>query len=193
MFGKPDFSQAAAIIGLGNPGERYARTRHNIGFMVIDRLSAELGIRLDHECAGLRYGLGRLGGRQVLLAQPQTFMNRSGEPLKELGLRPENLLVIYDDLDLNPGQLRLRERGSAGGHRGLASIIENLATQDFARLRLGIGRDASLPVVDYVLSEFADSEREVLDKQIERAAAAARACLEDGVAAAMNRFNRNSD
>ncbi|OPZ58342.1 MAG: Peptidyl-tRNA hydrolase [Deltaproteobacteria bacterium ADurb.Bin510] len=161
--------------------------------MVVERLSAELGIRLDHECAGLRYGLGRLGGRQVLLAQPQTFMNRSGEPLKELGLRPENLLVIYDDLDLNPGQLRLRERGSAGGHRGLASIIENLATQDFARLRLGIGRDASLPVVDYVLSEFADSEREVLDKQIERAAAAARACLEDGVAAAMNRFNRNSD
>lgn len=182
-----------AVVGLGNPGEQYARTRHNIGFMVVERLSVELGIRLNHERAGLRYGLGQAAGRPVLLAQPQTFMNRSGEPLKACDIRPENLLVIYDDLDLNPGQIRIRERGSAGGHRGLASIIENLATQDFARLRLGIGRDPDLAVVDYVLSEFAESEREVLSRQIQRAAEAAQACLADGVAAAMNQFNRNCE
>ena len=182
MFGKPDFSEMSAVVGLGNPGERYARTRHNIGFMVVERLSVELGIRLNQARAGLLYGLAQVEGRQVMLAQPQTFMNRSGEPLKALGLRPENLLVIYDDLDLNPGQLRLRQRGSAGGHRGLGSIIENLGTQDFARLRLGIGRDPEQTVVDYVLSDFADSEREILERQIERAAAAARTCLAEGLA-----------
>ena len=180
-----------AVVGLGNPGERYAMTRHNVSFMVVDRLCERFGLKLGHERARLRYALLPRGGQTILLAEPQTFMNCSGEPLLELGIRPENLLVIYDDLDLSPGQIRIRQRGSGGGHRGLGSIIDNLETQDFARIRLGIGRNADMSVVDYVLSEFGVEERELLTKQVDCAAEAVLACLDEGVPKAMNRFNRN--
>ena len=182
------------LVGLGNPGVQYALTRHNAGFWVIDEMADRCKVRL-REIAGRSY-LARtsFAGKEVILAKPLTFMNRSGLAVRALlrhfSLEPENLLVIYDDLDLPLGRLRLRPKGGSGGHRGLASIIAFLETEDFSRLRLGIGHPAGMEGgADYVLSSFTSAEEEQMLKTVQLAADALEVFLTRGLAEAMNKYN----
>lgn len=183
------------IIGLGNPGTYYAKTRHNIGFRVIDRLSSGLNVtnwRL--KCKAL-VGSADLSREKVILAKPQTYMNRSGEAVSSLlkwyGLANSDLLVICDDLDLQPGQLRIRKKGSDGGHQGLRSVIEMVGSKEFVRIRVGIGRpvDPEIDVVDWVLGCFSTQEEPVIEQVIEKAARAVQVVITDGLEKAMNLFN----
>jgi len=182
------------VIGLGNPGADYEGTRHNIGFLVVDRLARHYRIPLKHHKFLAHWGRGQVGGTEVVLAKPQTFMNRSdlavGLLLKELHLGPTDLVVVHDDLDLEPGRLRIRPYGCSGGHRGVMSLIEALGTEDFVRVRIGIGRPPpGIDPIDYVLAGFTDSEAEQIAPAIHRAAAAVIAVVEEGAELAMNRFN----
>ena len=161
------------VVGLGNPGSTYEGTRHNIGFRVIDRLARQHNIALDqHRCAAL-IGLGKSHEEPLLLAKPQTFMNRSGVAvaalLEEYGVTAADLVVIYDDLDLPLGRIRIRTQGNAGGHRGVSSIIEHLGGVPFNRIRVGIGRPPEgTAVIDYVLAPFGAAEMAELSTVIER-------------------------
>jgi PTH1 family peptidyl-tRNA hydrolase len=192
------------VVGLGNPGPRYADTRHNVGVRVLECFAREFGLALDARRFGSRFGSGWLAGGDARLAvallAPETFMNRSGEAVAEavaeLGLDDVagDLLVVLDDVDLPFGRLRLRGAGGAGGHRGLADVILQLARSDFARLRFGVGRPAvDQETADHVLEPFSASELAVLPERILRAARAIEAALRVGVAAAMNEFNRDPD
>jgi PTH1 family peptidyl-tRNA hydrolase len=182
------------IVGLGNPGSEYAQTRHNLGFMLVDKLAAEAGAMVKRsECRAL-IGNAVIESQRVLLVKPQTYMNLSGEAVGCLNQKYEidatSLIVISDDLALPFGSIRLRERGSAGGHNGLKSIIGVLGTNEFVRLRIGIQPDH--PLSDskrFVLDEFSKAERELLPEILERAAEALRSVLRDGVAKAMSLFN----
>jgi len=187
------------VLGLGNPGPKYADTRHNLGFRVVDALAARLGIAVDRmECNALVGGGGRIGGAEVLLAKPLTYMNRSGHAarclLERRGLEPPAVLVVYDEASLPLGRLRLRPAGSPGGHRGMESVIASLRTDQVPRLRLGIAPEGEPPggdeLVDFVLEPFARAERETAAEMVERAADACLAWLEEGAEAAMNRFNQ---
>lgn len=182
------------IVGLGNPGRAYARSRHNVGFMALDLLARKWGLRFGHRWSQAHVAVGRVSCAEVALAKPQTYMNLSGESvqrlLRRLRLPPSELLVVYDDLDLPLGRLRLRERGSAGGHGGVQSVIDRLGTDVFARLRVGIGRPEPREAVEYVLAEFSDGEKRQLEEVLERAVAAVEMCLAEGLPSAMNRFNR---
>jgi len=160
------------IVGLGNPGEKYRETRHNLGFKVIEELMRRTGITLvfNRNCQALE-GKGQIDGEKVILAMSQTFMNNSGEAVAELlkwhKLSPKHLILIYDDVDLEIGQLRVREEGSAGGHHGVESVIAHLKTTEFARVRIGIGREAlAADVTEYVLSEIPPSQKPLLDQAI---------------------------
>jgi PTH1 family peptidyl-tRNA hydrolase len=183
-----------AIIGLGNPGYRYAANRHNLGFMAADRLAdrwkaPKWGHRHQAQVTSISLPEG-----QILLAKPQTYMNNSGTAVRKIldsyGIAPQDLLIIYDDLDLEIGQLRLRRTGTAGGHRGVSSVISCLETQDFHRLRLGIGKPPpGVTVVDYVLSDFSNQQWETINKVIASACEAAAVWVKDGIDDAMARFN----
>ena len=182
------------IVGLGNPGRRYRGTRHNVGWEVIARLAGRAGIRVNEDEGFAEVGRGTIGGRRVLLARPFTYMNVSGEAVRDLRrrhrLRPENILVIVDDIDLPLGRLRLRAEGSAGGHNGLRSVIEALGTTEFPRLRVGIGRPPEgTDPADFVLTRFTSDEAPVAHASIERAADAVEMTITEGLGAAMNRFN----
>ncbi|MFP4249419.1 MAG: aminoacyl-tRNA hydrolase [Armatimonadota bacterium] len=182
------------IIGLGNPGGEYERTRHNVGFEVIHALAAAHDIKIGRPRAAAVAGTGRIDGERVVLAMPLTMMNASGVAAVRLrhiyDLDPARLLVIVDDLNLDLGQLRLRRGGSAGGHNGLKSINEKLGTKEYPRLRVGIGRPpGGIDARDWVLSEFAPDEREVVDAIIGRARACVEMAVTDGIEAAMNEFN----
>lgn len=181
------------VLGLGNPGAEYARTRHNVGFEVVDLLAHRHQIRLNQRRDHARYGLGEIQGVPVLLAQPMTYMNRSGEAARALlqrySLSPSRLLVIVDDVALPLGKLRLRPSGSDGGHNGLASIIGCVGTQAFPRVRVGIGAPPPGQMVEYVLSPFSPQERPLIEQAIQRAADAVEAVLMEGLSPAMNRFN----
>ena len=192
------------VVGLGNPGPRYADTRHNVGVRVLERFAGEHRLALDARRFASRFGSGEVahgGGRlAVALLAPETFMNRSGDAvaqaIDELALADiaSDLLVVLDDVDLPFGRLRLRAEGGAGGHRGLADVIERLARRDFARLRFGVGRPAAEQETrDHVLEEFSAEERAVLPEHIARAARAIEAALCAGVYAAMNEFNRDPE
>src|SRR5215831_16609802 len=182
------------IVGLGNPGTEYARTRHNLGFMLVDKLAAETGSAVKRsECQSL-VGNAVIAGQRVKLAKPQTFMNLSGDAVAGLVSKEDSdglqLLVISDDLALPFGAIRLRQRGSAGGHNGLKSIISALGTNEFFRLRIGI--QAEHPVSDtkkFVRSEFSTTEKELLPEILERAAEALRTVLLDGIGKAMSLHN----
>jgi PTH1 family peptidyl-tRNA hydrolase len=195
LFRRPPAAEYL-LVGLGNPGEEYARTRHNVGFRCLSVLAARHRLFFRQKHAQARLAVGEIAGRNVVLARPYTYMNRSGAAvaglLAWLKLPLEQLLVIYDDLDLPLGTIRLRPRGSAGGHRGLRSIIEALESEQFARLRVGIGRppDPSQDPVDYVLSPFTPEEETTLARVLERAADAVECFLKEGIEAAMARFNR---
>lgn len=185
------------VVGLGNPGPRYASTRHNVGFRVVEHFAATRGIPLDAERFAGRFGRGRLAsGLDVGLLEPLTFMNRSGDAVAEaLRMLPvadpgEDLLVVLDDVDLPFGRLRLRPGGGGGGHRGLDHLIERLGRSDFSRLRFGIGRpEVPMETADWVLTRFSPDEEKALEALVPTAADAVEAALVEGIAYAMNRYN----
>lgn len=159
------------IVGLGNPGDKYQGTRHNVGFDVIDALARQEGLKLTDQKFRADYTIWRVGDEKVLLVKPYTFMNLSGEAVLPLmsyyNISPDELVVVYDDLDLEPGKLRLRQSGSAGGHNGVKSIIEMLGTQDFKRVKIGIGRPQyGRKVVDHVLQRFDTDDRALIEQKI---------------------------
>ncbi len=184
----------AVLVGLGNPGHVYSKSRHNAGFQCIRRLAKEGSIRLSRQSAKATVGEGALAGRPVVLAMPQTYVNASGEAVAYLidryRLLPEDFLVIYDDMDLPPGRIRLRRRGSAGGHNGMKSIVQALGTLDFGRLRIGVGRPgAGESDVEHVLGKPGPQESEEVDRGVYAAVHAVRCLLQEGYDAAMNRYN----
>ncbi len=183
------------IVGLGNPGPEYAWTPHNLGFLVVDRLAERGGIRVERPEAKAYIGRGKLAGQEVLLAKPQTYMNVSGLAVRELLGRfecdPAEMIVIYDDAALPWGMLRIRERGSAGGHNGLRSLIGALRTHEFARVRLGVQpEDPPGDLAAYVLCPMDRGELEIAGEMVAEAAEAVETILAEGAHRAMNRFNR---
>ncbi len=187
------------IIGLGNPGQTYARTRHNVGFRCLQVLARRHGLRFDRKKHRARIAGGEIAGRQVLLARPYTYMNRSGQAVaglaRGLNLPPEHILVIYDDLDLPLGTTRMRGQGGAAGHRGVRSIIESLGTEQFPRLRIGIGRpeDPAEDPIEFVLQPFSPEQEAVIGPTLERAADAVETFLAEGLEVAMSRYNRPAE
>ncbi len=183
------------IVGLGNPGVRYARNRHNVGARCVSRLAAVHSLEFSRRQKNARVARGTIGGSPVVLAVPQTFMNESGRAVAPLArfyqVPAENLLVIYDDLDLPLGSLRIRPEGGSGGHRGMQSVIAHLGTPSFPRLRIGIGRPpGQMDPADYVLQNFAPDEELVVEETIERAIAAIQTWLTEGLEKAMSLYNR---
>ncbi|UCE48984.1 MAG: aminoacyl-tRNA hydrolase [Phycisphaerales bacterium] len=185
------------VVGLGNPGNRYVDTRHNMGFMVIDSLSESLHVEVNKRKFGARFGVGELVDKKLILLKPWQFMNRSGQAVVTAAgfyrLDVGDMLVISDDMDLEPGRIRLRAKGSAGGHNGLADIAQKLGTSDFARCRIGIGRDDRQDSVCYVLDRPTKDQKPLLAAAIERARDAVFCWIENGIETAMNRFNRVSE
>ena len=183
------------IVGLGNPENKYAGTRHNIGFSAITALADANGISVDTKKHKALIGKGVVGGQKVILAMPQTYMNLSGESVRELvdyyKIDPtEQLIIIYDDIALPPGKLRVRPKGSAGGHNGIKNIISHLGGQEFPRIRIGVGeKPKGWDLVDYVLGRFPKEEEPQMQEALKRACEACEAIMNDGIEAAMNRFN----
>jgi len=186
------------IVGLGNPGIEYQFTPHNLGFLAVDRIAEQCGVRVDNRHCRAQTARTRIAGHEVVLAKPETFMNLSGAAVRELvreyEVQPEqDLVLLYDEMDLPFGSLRVRPRGRSAGHNGVESVIDALGTQEIARVRMGIAPDH--PVGDgarYVLSQFKKSQLAAVDQVLDLAAEAARVILGEGVQAAMNRFNRRS-
>lgn len=181
------------IAGLGNPGKEYENTRHNMGFQVIDRLADKGGIsvkRLKHRAL---IGDGRIGGERVLLVKPQTYMNNSGQSLGEIvryyHIEPDHLIVIYDDMDLETGTIRIRKKGGPGSHNGMKSVVAHVQTENFPRIRIGIGRSGSEDWKDFVLDNVSKKDAELLSGALDRAADAVCSILDDGIDIAMNRWN----
>jgi PTH1 family peptidyl-tRNA hydrolase len=182
------------IIGLGNPGRGYRRNRHNIGFQVLDALAEDLGARFTRMQANALVTDARLAGVRLILAKPQTYMNNAGQSVGSLArffrLPAEQILAVYDDLDLPLGALRLRPGGGSGGHRGLGSIAEHLGLDEFPRLRYGIGRPpGAMDPADYVLQDFGPADEDLVSANVERAVACIRTFAVEGIQAAMTRFN----
>ena len=183
------------IAGLGNPGKKYEHTRHNVGFDVMDVLAEKYNIRMDEKKYKAICGKGMIGSEKVVLVKPQTFMNLSGESIAEAvnfyKVDPASeLLVIFDDISLAPGRIRIRKKGSAGGHNGMKSIISQIGTQNFYRIKVGVGaKPAGWDLADYVLGRFSTKEREEVDRAIEEAADAVEVILTEGIDAAMNKYN----
>ncbi|MDE6625552.1 MAG: aminoacyl-tRNA hydrolase [Lachnospiraceae bacterium] len=182
------------IVGLGNPTVKYDKTRHNVGFEVIDRLVDKYNISLDVSKHKGIYGKGKIEGLTVILLKPMTYMNLSGESIREVAnyykILPEDIIVIYDDINLDVGRLRIREKGSAGGHNGIKNIISQLGTEEFPRIRIGVGmKPPKMELVDYVLSRFSQEEQSLMDQGYERACEALKLLLADDIPAAMNQFN----
>lgn len=179
------------IYGLGNPGGRYERNRHNVGFMVVDHIAWKWGIAVKRMKVDVLCGSGRVAGVETTLAKPQTFMNLSGAPLRMLHVDAEDLVVIHDDMDIPFGQIRIKKSGGTGGHKGLESIRGALGTGEFLRVRFGIGRPpGDMDPSDYVLEDIPPADREGLVEQIEKAASAVELCVRGEVTRAMNAFNR---
>ena len=194
MIDEPAASPPIKLLaGLGNPGRRYARTRHNAGFMVLDELARRLGSRSWREERLASVADVVIGGQKILLVKPQTFMNLSGQAVKacasRAGVTPEGILVVVDDLDLPFGRLRLRPGGSAGGHNGLRSIASEMLTNDFARLRVGIGRPDEGDPIDYVLASFTAAEMDDLPAIVSAACEMAVYAIDSGLLMAMNLYN----
>jgi len=182
------------IVGLGNPGPKYSGTRHNIGFQCIDRMAKRWGIEVSERRAKAVLGKGSYRGQNVVLAKPRTFMNHSGEGLRYLLARfsavPANLLVIYDEMALPMGKLRLRSTGSDAGHNGIRSIIDSLNTVEFPRLRIGIGRpDPKSNYVTHVLDRFSQEDQTIIDEVVDRVILATECIIEESLERAMNKFN----
>lgn len=189
--GPPEF----LVVGLGNPGKEYELTRHNVGFLALDRLAEKQGVRIDRAKWRGLYGECTLAGKRCLLIKPQTYMNNSGECLREFAnfyrIPPEHILVLFDDISLDPGRLRIRRKGSDGGHNGLKSIIYQLRSDAFPRIKLGVGAKPhpDYNLADWVLGKFPEKERPAVGEAIDRACEAAELIVADKIDEAMNRFN----
>ena len=192
MFGRN--SETWLIVGLGNPGREYEKTRHNAGFRALDILADKLGCKVDKAKFQGLYGQVNHKGRKLLLLKPQTFMNLSGRSVLQLSaffhVPPQNIIVLFDDISLEPGRLRLRKDGSAGGHNGIKSIIAELGSQEFPRVKIGVGAKPhpDFNLADWVLSAFSAQEEKALQPALERAADAALAIVELGVPEASHRY-----
>ena len=193
------------IVGLGNPGRRYEKSRHNLGFLCVNRLARDFNIKMNKSQGKARTGKGRIAGNEVLLARPQTYMNLSGESVKLLLNKThtgaEELIVIHDDLDLPVGKIRIRFGGGSGGHKGINSIFQETGSRDFYRVRIGIGRPPRFKtnieiqeddVIDYVLSNFSADEKKIIEKNIPVASEAVVSLITEGLTATMNKYNSNS-
>lgn len=182
-----------AVFGLGNPGRKYKGTRHNVGFEVIDLLAEELNTKVSHRRFRALVGDAKTEAGTLLLVKPQTYMNESGLSVSAAAawnkLGPEQILVVCDDLDLEPGTLRIRRKGSSGGHKGLKSIADALGTTDFPRLRIGIGRPTHENALDYVLDRFTGSQRKAMTEAVGVAANAVACWCTEGIEPCMNKFN----
>ncbi|AGX41183.1 aminoacyl-tRNA hydrolase [Clostridium saccharobutylicum] len=180
------------IVGLGNPGSEYENTRHNIGFKVVDNIAKEYNIEINRQKFKGIYGEGFIDGEKVILLKPTTYMNLSGESIREVvdfyKLTNEQVLVIYDDISLDVGRLRIREKGSAGGHNGIKSIISHLGTDVFPRIKVGVGQP-NVDLVNYVLGKFTKEEMLVLNESIDASTKASRDIIKNDVKTAMNQFN----
>ena len=185
------------VAGLGNPGDTYAKTRHNAGFMVVEALSEEFSIPVEKKKFEAVYGRGTIKEIDVVLAKPMAYMNRSGPPVQNLSsfyrILREDMLIIYDDIDLAFGRLKINVKGGYGGHKGIKSIIDAFGGDDIPRLRIGVGRSESgISVSDYVLGRFSDKEKDDLDRIIKTARDAVVTILCDGITEGMNRFNEKT-
>ncbi|MFC1988055.1 aminoacyl-tRNA hydrolase [Chloroflexota bacterium] len=191
------------IVGLGNPGRDYANSLHNLGFMCLSHFARTHSIRFDKKQAQARTGSGEVAGIEVIVARPQTYMNRSGQAVsrlvKKFNISLDDLIVIHDDLDLPLGKIRIRQGGSSAGHKGIESIINGLGSQDFPRIRVGIGRpaaggnsmaDREAQIVNWVLSSFNSEERKVIDHVLPQVSEAMVCLLTEGLTAAMNKYNQ---
>jgi len=193
VFGKN--SESWLIVGLGNPGKQYERTRHNCGFRAVDFLADKLGCKIDKSKFQGLYGTVNYGGKKLYLLKPQTFMNLSGRSVLQLSayfsIPPQRIIVMFDDISLEPGRLRVRPNGSAGGHNGIKSIISELGSQDFPRVKIGVGAKAhpEQDLADWVLSSFSASEEKALVSALENAGNAALCIIDKSVAEAANRYN----
>ena len=187
------------IAGLGNPGKQYEHTRHNVGFDTLDKLAEKYHIPIDTQKHKAVCGSGYIEGQKVILVKPQTYMNLSGGPVRDMAnyfkIDPETeMIVIYDDIDLEPGQLRIRKKGSAGGHNGIKHIIQQLGTQTFVRIKVGVGaKPKGWDLADHVLGRFGSNERKLVEEAQERACKAVEMILADSVDAAMNQFNKKME
>jgi PTH1 family peptidyl-tRNA hydrolase len=186
------------VAGLGNPGEEYENTPHNLGFLVMDRLAESHGIRVSRKENVARVGLGTVGGRKIALAKPQTFMNLSGSAvsglLERYGLKPDRLIMVYDELDLPWGELRIKPKGSAAGHKGMKSVIVSLGTSEITRVRLGI--HPGHPIKDgaeFVLAPFRRAQKQEVEETVARGAAAVESIIAVGVEKSMTIFNRRAE
>lgn len=182
------------IAGLGNPSRTYEGTRHNIGFTMIDAIGNKFGIDVTTKKHKALVGRGMIDGMRVILAKPQTYMNLSGESIREITdfykIEPENIIIIYDDISFDVGQLRIRKKGSAGGHNGVKNIIAHLGTQEFPRIKVGIGnKPEGWDLADYVLSKYTKAEQEALEEASEGVIGAVKLMLADDIEAAMNKYN----
>ena len=186
------------IAGLGNPGKEYENTRHNAGFLVLDTLAQKLGADLSERKHRALCGKAVIGGQKVILLKPQTYMNSSGESIRAAAdyykVPPEDILVVYDDISLAPGQLRIRAKGSAGGHNGIKSIIAHLGTQEFPRVKVGIGeKPPRMDMADYVLGHFSSGEKKIMEEAAKEAADAICEIVNVGIEQAMNDHNRRKE
>ena len=183
------------IVGLGNPGKKYENTRHNIGFAAIDYIAEKEGININTGKHKALVGSGYIDGVKVLLVKPQTFMNLSGESLRQImdfyKLEPEDFLVIFDDIDLDVGRIRIRRKGSAGGHNGIKSIISHLGSMEFPRIKIGVGaKPPGYDLADYVLGHFSKADQEILQERFEDVYDAVKLIVGDDITEAMNRHNK---
>ena len=186
------------IAGLGNPGPKYASNRHNVGFRCLEHLAAQHSLTFDRQQKKALVATGSIQGQRVVLAKPQTYMNDSGRAVVPLArfykVEPEHMMVVYDDLDLPLGTVRLRPEGGSGGHKGMRSIIKHLGAQEFPRLRIGIGRPPGrMDPAAYVLQDLSTEEEPLLQEVLAHAAAAIEIWLEQGIETAMNQYNRGSE
>ncbi len=182
------------IVGLGNPGKQYEHTRHNVGFEVIDILADQIGICIEEKKHKALCGRGILEGQKVVLVKPQTFMNLSGESVRAIfdfyKVESKDIIIVYDDVSLEPGQLRIRGKGSAGGHNGIKNIIAHLGTQEFPRVKVGVGeKPKGMDLADYVLSRFSKEEQDTMEEAFHEAANAVAMMVKQDIDSAMNHFN----
>ena len=185
------------IVGLGNPGLAYRKTRHNVGFLAVDRLAERCGVKFNKKGFSAVYGEGVVGGQRAILVKPQTYMNNSGEAVQQIlnfyKLPPEQLIVLYDDIDLPIGSMRIRANGSAGTHNGMRSILACVHSESFPRVRIGIGKDESLMLADYVLKKPSKEDQKVLDEVFDRAADAAELIAAGRITDAQGKYNKKHE
>ena len=182
------------IIGLGNPEEEYARTRHNMGFDTINKISEKYNIKVNKSKFNALYGIGDIEGEKAILLKPQTYMNLSGTAIRDFmnfyKLSPENIIVIFDDLDIEPGIIKIRKKGGPGTHNGMKSVVNEIKSEDFCRIRIGIGNpEYKNDLLNYILTRIPDDEYKILEKATDNATSAIAEILKNGIDSAMNKYN----